>query len=75
MNLISDLCHQVYQPSRSKVNGCSFTHDGQVGVVGGFAQRQLLLLLCSHSLQHAVEDVVVPLIVGLQRRRCTILSK
>lgn len=41
-------------------------HDGQVGVVGGFAQPQFLLLVCSHPLQHAVEDVVVPLVVGLQ---------
>lgn len=41
-------------------------HDGQVGVVGGFAQPQFLLLVWSHPLQHAVEDVVVPLVVGLQ---------
>lgn len=41
------------------------THDGQVGVVRGFAQPQFLLLIDSHSLQHTVEDVVVSLIVGL----------
>lgn len=45
------------------------THDGQVGVVGGLAQPQFLLLVCAHTLQHAVEDVVVPLVVGLQRER------
>ena len=45
------------------------THYGQVGVVGGFAQPQFLLLVRGHALQHAVEDVVVPLIEGLQRER------
>lgn len=47
----------------------NITHYGQVGVVCGLAQSQFLLLLCSHALQHAVENVVVPLIVGLQGER------
>lgn len=59
-----ELQHALAEPKRS--NKETETDDGQVGVVGGFTQPQLLLLVCSHSLQHAVEDVVVSLIVGLQ---------
>lgn len=54
----------------SWVNTLSYvTHYSQVGVVGGFAQTKLLLLVRSHSLQHAVEDVIVSLIMSLQSER------
>lgn len=41
-------------------------HHGQVVVVRGLAQAQLLLLIFTHALQHAVEHVVVPFIWGLK---------
>lgn len=41
-------------------------HHGEVGVVSGKAQAKLGLQLRSHTLQHAVEYVVVPLIWSLE---------
>ena len=41
-------------------------YHGEVVVVAGFAQGQLGLLLRRHAHQHVVEDVVVPLLRGLQ---------
>lgn len=40
-------------------------YHGQVVVLGGRPQVQQLLLLCGHPHEHAVEDVVVPLLRGL----------
>lgn len=40
-------------------------HHRQIVVLGGRPQAQQLLLLSAHPLEHAVEDVVVPLLGGL----------
>lgn len=45
------------------------THHGEVGVVCGEAQAQLGLHLRGHPLQHAVKNVVVPLIWSLEEFR------
>lgn len=41
------------------------THSCQVFVLGGIRQLELLSFFPRHSSQHAIEDVVVPLISSL----------
>lgn len=44
------------------------THHGEVAVIPGQAQAQLPLHLGRHAPQHAVEDVIVPLVKSLKKR-------
>lgn len=45
-----------------------FTYNSEVGVICCFAQAKFLLLVWSHAFQHAVKNMVVPLILGLVKR-------
>lgn len=45
-----------------------FTYNSEIGVICCFAQAKFLLLVWSHTFQHTVKNMVVPLILGLVKR-------
>lgn len=54
---------------------CFCPYDGEVGVVCGFGEAKFLLLFRRHALQHTVEDVIVPLILGLRKDTALVIRE